>query len=186
MGSAGLSGRQYPLSRYNWSVGVSVDFSSPWLSGSLSGSAGWEPPYDRTARVQSSASPAPDPVSGFSSRTAILSFNLEKSKYDLAFREAGRMAEKGVERCGFLERKRALAVKTLELEEERYRLAELKLELGKLTRIELMEARLDYAKREAAAAEAAVSLLEGERELERLLGLGPGELSAAAELEGRL
>jgi outer membrane protein TolC len=178
IGSAGLNGRQYPLTRYNWSVGVSVDFSSPWLSGSMSGSAGWEPPYDRTAGLKSTMVPAPDPASAFSAKTASLSLALEKEKYNTAFRETGRQAERGVEKCGFLERKRAMAVKSLELEGERYRLAERKLELGKLTRVELMEARLDYAKREAAAVEAAVSLLEGERELERLLGLKPGELAA--------
>ena len=86
-----------------------------------------------------------------------------------------------MERCAFLDRKRVLALQALELEGERYRLSELKLELGKLTRVELMEARLDYAAKEVAAVEAAVSLLEGERELERIMGLRPGELSAAAE-----
>jgi outer membrane protein TolC len=177
IGSAGLNGRQYPLTRHNWSVGVSVDFSSPWLSGSLSGSAGWEPPYDRTAGMQSAMAPIPDPASSFSAKSAALSLALEQEKYNTAFRDIGRQAERGVEKCGFLERKRAMAVESLEMEGERYRLAELKLELGKLTRVELMEARLDYAKREAAAVEAAVSLLEGERELERLLGLKPGDLA---------
>lgn len=180
-GSAGLNGRQYPLTRYNWSVGLSVDFSSPWFSSSLGASAGWEPPYDRTARLQNTTTPLPDPASGFSARAAALSLSLEREKYNSAFKEVGRMAESGVERCAFLDRKRVLALQALELEGERYRLSELKLELGKLTRVELMEARLDYAAKEVAAVEAAVSLLEGERELERIMGLRPGELSAAAE-----
>jgi outer membrane protein TolC len=185
-GSAGLNGRQYPLTRYNWSVGLNVDFSSPWFSGSLSGSAGWEPPYDRTARLQNTLTPVPDPASGFSARAAALSLSLENAKYNAAFREAGRMAENGVERCVFLERKRVLALQALKLEGERYRLSELKLELGKLTRIELMEARLDYAASEVAAVEAAVSLLKGERELERILGLKPGGLSGMPESWERL
>jgi outer membrane protein TolC len=182
-GSAGLNGRRYPLTRYNWSVGLSVDFSSPWFSSSLGASAGWEPPYDRTARLQNTTTPLPDPASGFSARAAALSLSLEHEKYNSAFKEVGRMAENGVERCTFLERRRVLALEALELEGERYRLLEFKLELGKLTRVELMEARLDYASKEVAAVEAAVALLEGERELERTLGLKPGELSAAAELE---
>jgi outer membrane protein TolC len=180
-GSAGLNGRQYPLTRYTWSVGLSIDFSSPWFSGSLSGSAGWEPPYDRTASLRNTMTPFPDPASGFSARAAVLSLSLENAKYNSVFKEAGRMAENGVERCVFLERKRVLALRALELEGERYRLSELKLELGKLTRLELMEARLDHAKSEVTAVEAAISLLKGERELERILGLKPGELSAAAE-----
>jgi outer membrane protein TolC len=182
-GSLGLNGRQYPLTRYNWSVGLSVDFSSPWFTGSLGASAGWEPPYDRTARLQSTLTPFPDSASGFSARAAALTLSLENAKYDVLFKEAGRAAENGVERCVFLERKRVLALEALELEGERYRLLELNLDLGRLTRVELMEARLDYAKREVAAVEAAISLLKGERELEKLLGLKPGELSAAAELE---
>jgi outer membrane protein TolC len=182
IGSAGLSGKQYPLTKYTWSVGLSVDFSSPWFSGGLSGTAGWEPPYDRTARLQNTLTPLPDPASGFSPRAAALSLSLENAKYNSAFKEAGRMAENGVERCVFLEKKRVLALEALELEGERYRLSELKLELGQFTRLELMEARLDYAKREVAVVDAAVSLLKGERELERMLGLKPGELSAAAEL----
>jgi outer membrane protein TolC len=182
-GSAGLNGTRYPLTRYNWSVGLSVDFSSPWVSGSVTGSAGWEPPYDRTARLQNTVTPLPDPASGFSARAAVLSLSLENAKYNTAFKEVGRMAENGMERCVFLERKRVLALEALELEGERYRLSELKLELGKLTRLELMEARLDHAASEVAAVEAAVSLLKGERELERILGLKPGELSAAAEFQ---
>jgi outer membrane protein TolC len=180
-GSAGLNGSRYPLNRYNWSVGLSVDFSSPWVSGSIAGSAGWEPPYDRTARLQNTTSPLPDPASSFSARTAVLSLSLENAKYGAAFKEAGRLAENGVERCVFLEKKRVLALRALELEGERYRLSELRLELGQLTRLELMETRLDYAASEVAAVEAAISLLKGERELERILGLKPGELSAAAE-----
>jgi hypothetical protein len=125
--------------------------------------------------------PIPDPASGFSAKAAALSLSLENAKYRAVFKEIGRTAENGVERCVFLERKRVLALQALELESERYCLSELKLELGKLTRVELMEARLDYAASEAAAVEAAVSLLKGERELERILGLKPGELSAAAE-----
>jgi outer membrane protein TolC len=184
-GSAGLNGRQYPLTRYNWSVGLTVDFSSPWVSGSFGASAGWEPPYDKTARLQNTATPLPDPASGFSAKSAALSLSLEHAKYNAVLKEAGRMAENGVERCVFLERKRVLTLEALELEGERYRLSELKLELGQLTRVELMDARLDYAAREVAAVEAAISLLKGERELERILGLKPGELSAAAEFGER-
>ena len=71
-------------------------------------------------------------------------------------------------------------MEALKLEEERFHLAELKLSLGEITRLDLMEARLDYAKREASLVEAAAALLQAERELERLLDLGPGELSAFA------
>ncbi|MDR0719339.1 MAG: TolC family protein [Treponema sp.] len=180
-GGFSLSGQHYPLNKHNWSLGLSIEFSSPWVSGSIGGSAGWEPPYDRTARLQNTFSPAPDPSGMFSARNAQLALELERSNYKLLFKQLGRRAEQGVEKCVILEKKRALAVEILDLEESKYHLAELNLELGKLTRNELMEARLEYAAKEAAAVEVAVSLLEAERELERLLNIGPGELSALAE-----
>jgi outer membrane protein TolC len=182
MGSMGLSGQHYPLTRHNWSVGIVVEFSSPWISGGLNASAGREPPYDKTARLQNTLSPLPDPAQAYTARNAALALNLEKSNYDVNFVKLGRAALDGVEKCGLLDRKRALAVETLELEGEKYRLAELRLELGKLTRLELMDARLDCAAKEAAAVEAAIALLEGERELEKLLDLSPGELYRLSDL----
>jgi outer membrane protein TolC len=175
-GGFGLSGSRYPLSRHNWSVGLSVDFSSPYFSGNINGSAGWEPPYDRTARLQNTLTPLPEPASAMSVHSAELALALEKTKYAAAFEQLGRMAEKAVEKCLLINQKRGFAVESLELAGERLRLAELRLNLGQFTRIELMEVRLEYTRREIAAVEAAVSLLEAERELERLLDLRPGEL----------
>lgn len=180
-GSAGLSGQRYPLSRYSWSVGLVVDFSSPWISGSTGASAGRDPPFDRNARVQQTLTPAPDPAASFSARSAQLALTHELSRYETALKEIRVAAERGVRNGTLLDKRRVLALKALELEERKFLLAELKLSLGEITRIELMEARLDYAKREAALVEAAVAVLQAERELERLLDLGPGELSALLE-----
>ena len=180
-GSFGLSGRQYPLSRYSWSVGFVVDFSSPWLSGNMSSSMGWDPPYDRNARLQQTVTPAPDPAGVFSVRSAELTLAYERSRYKTVLKEIRVAAERGVKTCSLLDRKRILALEALELEGKKFRLAELKLSLGEITRIELMEARLDYAKREAAVVETAVALLHAERQLERLLDLRPGELSLFAD-----
>jgi hypothetical protein len=46
-----------------------------------------------------------------------------------------------------------------------------------------MDARLEYVQKEIAAVEAAVAILEAERELERLLDLRPGELAAFTAAE---
>jgi outer membrane protein TolC len=176
-GNFSLSGQRYPLTRYNWSVGLSVDFSSPWFSGSTAASAGWEPPYDRTARLQNALSPLPDPGAALQVRSAKLTLALEKTKYGTAFQRMGRTARDGVEKYALADRRRALAVESLDLAAERFRLSELRLELGQLTRIELMEARLEYTRREIGAVEAAAALLDAQWELERLLDLRPGELS---------
>ena len=183
-GSFALSGRQYPLSRYSWSVGVSVDFSSPWLSGNFGASTGGDPPYDRNARMQQSVTPAPDPGASFSVRSAELALVYERSRYETALRQVHSAAERGVKECTVLDKKRALAAQALELEGEKFCLAELRLSLGEITRLDLIEARLDYAKREASLVEAAAAVLQAERKLERLLDLRPGELSALAEMAG--
>jgi len=180
-GSFAVSGQHYPLSQYSWSVGLIVDFASPWLSGNMGASAGWDPPHDRNARLQQTLTPAPDPAGVFSVRSAELALTHERSRYETAVKEIHAAAERGVRRCALMDRRRILALEALELEGKKFHLAELKLGLGEITRIELMEARLNYAKREAAVVEAAVALLHAERELERLLDLGPGELSLLAE-----
>jgi outer membrane protein TolC len=95
----------------------------------------------------------------------------------LALSRLGRTAAAAVEKCGLMDRKRELALGAAELAAERYQLSCLRQELGQLTRLDLMEERIEYAQREIAAVEAAVSLLEAERELERLLDLRPGELA---------
>jgi len=180
-GSFGLNGRQYPLSRYSWSVGLSIEFSLPWLSGNIGATAGRDPPYDRNARLQETLVPAPDPGAVFSVRAAELALTNEREKFAAALKEVRTAAERGVKKCELLDRKRVLALEALKLEGEKFRLAQLKLSLGEITRLDLMEFRLNYAKREAALVEAAAAVLQAERELERLLDLAPGELSALAD-----
>lgn len=186
--TAGVSftGNQYPLTRANWSVGLVLDFSSPWFTSSLSGSAGWEPPYDRTARMQGSVTPVPDPASGLSAKNTELALALERIKYDLAFDRIGRNVEMALEKCYLIERKRELAVESLKLSADRLRLTELRLELGQITRIDLMDAQIEYAQKEVEAVEIAISLLEAERELETMMDLPPGGLTEFVSQELRL
>jgi outer membrane protein TolC len=176
-GGFSLSGQQYPLTRANWTVGISIDFSVPFLSGKLSAAAGREPPYDRNAQTQATLSPLPEPASALNVPSAKLALALEQSKYRQTFERLGRGAVYALEKCGLMDRRRELAVESLNSAEKRLRLAELRAELGQLTRLDLMEARLEYAQREIAAVEAAMALLEAERSLERLLDLYPGELA---------
>jgi outer membrane protein TolC len=176
-GSFSLRGQHYPLTGAGWTVGISVDFSSPYVSGKFSAAAGWDPPYERNAQTQNTLIPLPDPASALDVRSAKLALTLEQSKYRQIFERLGRMAVKITEKCGLLNRRRELAVESLNQAGERLRLAELRMELGQLTRLDLMEARLEYTQREVAAVETAAAVLEAERELERFLDLYPGELA---------
>jgi outer membrane protein TolC len=181
-----ISGRRYPLTRASWSVGLALDFSSPFFTSSLRGSAGWDPPYERTARTQGSVTPVPDPASGLTAKNTELALALEKIKYGLAFERIGRNAEMALEKCYLIEQKQELAVESLKLSADRLRLTELRLELGQITRIDLMTARIEYAQKEVEAVEIAISLLEAERELETIMDLPPGGLAEFVSQQLRL
>ena len=175
-GNFGLSGQRYPLTRYNWSVGINIDFSGPWFQNRISTQAGWEPPFDRTAMVQNSFTPLPDPSSGIGQYQAKLALALEQEKYNNLYEQIGRIAATAVEKCTFAEERRLLALEAVDLGVERCNIEETRLELGQITRTKLMETFIEQIQREITAVEAAVALLESERELERLLDLRPGEL----------
>jgi outer membrane protein TolC len=175
-GTYSVSGQHYPLNRQSWTVGITLNFASPWFSAATGGSAGWEPPYDKTARVQSSFTPLPDPASGLSARQAGLALVLERENYQNILGKLARQAALEVSNLQLSDKRRGLAVEALKLGAEKYRLSGVLLSLGRITRIELMEERLEYEKKEMMAAEAAVALLEAERSLERLVDLPPGHL----------
>jgi len=173
---AGLSGQKYPLTKPSWSVGITFEFSAPWLSGSFGGTAAWEPPHDRSAGLQGSLNPLPNPAGAYTKKQAELALRAAKETYTDTRQQLGRKAEFAVEKCRLMDRKRLIVLESLELEEKKFNLAELKLEMGLLTRTELMDARLELAKKEIAGVESAAALLEAERELEKLQDLEPGGL----------
>ena len=175
-GSFGLNGRAYPLTRYTWSVGINIELAGPWLQNTFSMQAGMEPPYDHTAQLQNNTVPYQNPEAGLSKRQAEQVLALEQEKYRLAVDRMARFARRGIEKCAMADTMRSLAVDAIGLSAERLRLEEVRLSLGHITRLDLMEAMLEYARKEIEAVSAAVGLLEAERELERLMDLKPGEL----------
>ena len=62
----------------------------------------------------------------------------------------------------------------------RYTIEEVRLGLGHITRLELMQVYIDCTEREVMAVESAIALMDAERDLERLLDLKPGELAVFA------
>jgi len=183
----GLSGQRYPLTRYNWSVGVNVDISSPWFQNRFGAQAGWEPSsvsaqsakqqlYDKTAILQNSLTPLPDPGSRYGITQAKLALSLERDKYDLTYERIGRVATNAIEKCILTGQKRLLIHEAYKLGQERCRIEEIRLELGQITRLKLMETYIEQTQREISLIQAVTDLLSAERELERFLDLKPGEL----------
>jgi len=179
-GNLGLTGPRYPLTRYNWSVGISVDFSTPLFQNRFGAQAGWEPPYDNTAMIQNNFSLLPDPASGYQKRQAKIALTLEQEKYKTALEQIGRSASASVEKCAFIEQKKLLAIEASTIGAERCRIEEIRLNLGQITRLTLMETFIEQTQKEIAVIEAVTALLEAERELERFLDLDPGELKEFA------
>jgi len=179
-GNFGLSGQHYPLTRYNWSLGINIEFSSPWFQNRLGAQTGWEPStyrqFDRTAMVQNSFTPLPDPSAKYGVDQARLTLALEQERYQIILEQIGRIASNTVEKYALVEQKRLLALEAAALGSERIRIEEIRMELGHITRLRLMEVLIEQTQKEIAVIEAATALLEIERELERLLDLPPGEL----------
>ena len=185
IGNFGLSGQRYPLTRYNWSVGINIDFSGPWFQNRFSAQAGLEPPHDKTAMVQNSFNPSSDLTAGYGKKQAVIALAFEQIKYGAILEQLGRMASNAVEKCSLVEQKRILALSAAKLAAERRRVDEIRLNLGQITRLNLMETIIEQTQREVTVIETASALLEAERELERLLDLKPGELASFAASFGQ-
>jgi len=179
-GNFGLSGQRFPLTHYNWSLGINIEFSGPWFQNRSGAQAGWEPPYDRTAMTQNSFTPLPDPAAAIGKNQAKLALALEQEKYNTTLERIGRIAATAIEKCALAEQKRILSLEAIKLGAERCRIEEIRLNLGQITRLKLMETLIEQTQKEIAAIEAATSLLEAERKLERFLDLRPGELEVFA------
>jgi outer membrane protein TolC len=175
-GNFGLSGQHYPLTRYNWGLGINLEFSSPWFQNRISAQAGFEPPYNRTAMLQNNFTPLPDPASGIGKNQAKLALALEQENYKIIFERIGRVAVSALEKHALAEQRRLLSLQAINIGIERFRVEETRLNLGQITRLKLMETFIEQTQREIAAVEMAIALLETEREIERLLDLKPGEL----------
>ncbi|GHV83932.1 channel protein TolC [Spirochaetia bacterium] len=182
-GTFTLAGNRYPLTRYNWSVGLSLDFASPWLSGKGAVSTGFEGNHEQNFRLQGSAVPFSSPASSLDPLSKKIMLTLEQTKYNLNVERIGRTAEMAVEKCIFTVKKRNIAIETLDLAKHRLRLSNLKHDLGQMTSIDLMKAQIEYAQKGTEVIQAAIAVLEAERGLEKLLDLRPGELKYFTDLK---
>ena len=175
-GSFSVAGNQYPLTKYTWSAGLSVEFANPWFSSNTSATAGFQGRNDKTARVAGTFIPAPDPASSLSARQAKLALAYEQQKYTQALEQTARSVKMAIEKCMFADNRRRLALETSRIAKNKLELFKIKRRLGQITSLELIEAQTECTQKEIALVQAATALLAGERELEKLLDLQPGEL----------
>jgi outer membrane protein TolC len=177
-GNFSLAGNTYPLTHYNWSAGLTLEFATPWISLGGAASTGMEGANNKTFRMQGTSTLMPDPVSSMTPAQARVALDMEQRNYRLAFERLGRGAESALEKCRALIQKRDLAVESKKLSEKKLDISKLKHELGQLTSIELIEDQIEHTKKELAVVQAVIDMLNGEHELEKLAGLGFGALRA--------
>jgi outer membrane protein TolC len=172
-GAFTLRGERYPLTQHSWSIGLTLEFETPFLSGSAGGAAGFEGRDTKTARLQTSVQPLPNPAAYPLSHEPKLALALLRERYALLFESLGRSAELAAEQCRMSDKRRELAIEAARLADEKLSLAELRFELGQLTLVELLEIQNERTQKHIAAAAAAAALLSAERALEKLLNLPP-------------
>jgi outer membrane protein TolC len=177
-GNLEINGQRYPLNHFKWSLGINIDFSNILFQNRFGAQAGGEYPDSKAAIVQNAFTLAPDPSVMYQKKHAKLALVMEQDRYRVILERAGRIAANAVEKCVLAERKRVLALDAASIAAERSRIEEIRLSLGFITRLQLMEALIEQTQREVAVVEAAAALLEAERELERFLDLQPGGLAS--------
>lgn len=171
-----LSGRDFPLTRSGWSLGLSLDFAGPYFGASIGVSGGIERPGASTARTGASLRPLPDPAAPYASRRAALALNQAEDALEAASKRVARAAVSAASAYRNALRGVEVAKRSLELAEARRELVALRLALGLARRSELVKAGLERAGNELTLLDAATALLSAERALERLLDIEAGGL----------
>jgi outer membrane protein TolC len=175
-GSFSTGGSRYPLTKYSWQAGLSIEFASPYINLNSGANYGYSGRNDRTARLSGSAAPLPDPASSLTARQAKSALVYEREKYEDAFRRLPRRVELAADKCLFAENKRLLAAEMVRLARNKLEVLKVKHHLGHITSIELIEAQTSVTEKEIALVQAASAVMAAERGMERLLDLQPGEL----------
>ncbi len=174
--SGQVSGTEFPLTRAIWSLGLTMDFAHPYISGSAGASGGGEPPYESNASSKFSVTPIPDPAGVVSFRNAKLALKLEEEKYVLSVAKVRRTASSAV--IGYFNslRKKDIGASSLALAEARLELVKLQVGMGQATRSDAVEAELDRSGKETELVDAVTAVVAAERVLEKLLDLSPDTL----------
>lgn len=175
-GTFSLAGGEYPLTKYSWQAGLSVEFANPWLNANTNGSAGFQGKNDRTARLSGTFVPLPDPAASLSAREARRALLYEQQKYAQDIEMLPRAVKMARGKCVFADRRRLLALEAARLAKNKLEVFAIKRRLGQITPLEFMDAQNEAMQTEIALIQAAAYLLAVEREFERLLDLQPGEL----------
>lgn len=175
-GSFFIQGEEYPLQEPGFTITVSLSAPTPFIpvstriSGGSEGTGEVNRGFGIDATVADSVTWYPD-MKKNALAAAEARLELEKAQADLEFQIGEAIAE--------YRRKKAradIAGRQLALQRRRMTVLEEKLKLGEIRRPDFVQGSIETTESEIGLLEIVLGLIEGERKIEKLAGLPPGEL----------
>ncbi|MDX9898912.1 MAG: TolC family protein [Spirochaetia bacterium] len=178
---AQVAGTTLPLNRFSWSLGLSIDFMSPFVSGGTGLNRGSQPPFDTTANSHSVIKTCSDVGKVLEQKAARLALEIEEERYKALSCDIRRKAEAAVLAYANAAFKRDIALKALSLAESMSELVATQIRLGQALRNAAIEAELSRSEKEIDLIDAVTFLATAERNIESLLDILPGSLALFLE-----
>jgi outer membrane protein TolC len=175
-GSLTLSGRRFPLRHFTYSIGLRLSFSEPGMPFSTALRIGEEGTGSRSRRISASVQPGKELTGGLDRKEARLRLRAaglqrQRSEAELRF-----SIEEGLDRYRCAVEQLTLLRERVRLHRHRLEVVQQQFDTGKLTRRDLLEQIAELAKQHLQVQEQQLVLLRCGREIERSIGLAPGEL----------
>lgn len=176
-GSFQLSGDRYPLQKPNYGLRATVEFPLELLPMSFSVGFTTSPDVEYGRSLSSSAR-TPDSLDAIvDRRLARISLAEAVDARETAERDAAFQLEEYALEYERLRAKQRLIGETLSLQARKVEIMRLQMELGQIKRVDYLEGENDLLNDRLDLLSGVLSLKEAEREIERLVGLSPGELA---------
>jgi outer membrane protein TolC len=178
--AASVSGERFPLQDPSVSAKLLFDVPSPAFPATASLAAGNVGPGEKSGGTSVDVAVLQDLAAGFPAQAAALSREESRLRKLQAEQQLASQVRRALAACAQKKAAAAVQRRTVELGQRKARILARAVDLGGAKRVDSMAAQTQLARDAGALLEAVLSLLEAERELERLLGLRPGELAALA------
>lgn len=178
--TASISGERYPLQDPSITGELVFDFPGRAFPLSASLSAGRTGRKERSAGSGAEAAVLED-LGGWTDRAAAALAREESLlRKEQTVEGLCSQVRRALAACAQKKAAAALQKRTVALAEKRVAILGRQLDLGEIKRVDYMAAQTQLARDASALLESVLAVLEGERELERLLGVRAGELAVLA------
>jgi len=180
-----VRGSRFPLQQPGFMFSLKIDFPCKMLPSGFSIGGGVQSSLQDSSSLSVKSSILPDITFMTDEKSASLKLiQAEEALLD-SITDIGRVILSSLETLEHMRLSMNLRRKTQALLSKRLRLIESRNLLGEVTELELLEARIDFFEQEIIIREAVLNILKAERDFEKLLGLGLGELAELSEIINR-